>query len=177
MTAAPRALARIEHSEALLAALRRRLDELQLTHEIIDHLTGFQNGYSSKLLADPPQRRLGHFSLFVLLQTLGLDMVLVENPQALEGLKNPALRRRQAWVLKAPRIVVLTPDFLRMIGTKGGRARVQKLSKQQHSKHARYMNRIRWDKERLKHARMLQNMAREKRTIRTMADGKDNRGL
>jgi hypothetical protein len=141
---APRALARIEHSEALLAAIRRRLDELQVTHETVDHLAGFQSGYCGKLLADPPIKRMGHFSLFLILQTLGLDMVLVENPQALESLMNPQHHRRQAWVLKAPRIVVLTPDFLRFIGHKGGLARVRKLSKEQHSKHARHMNRIRW---------------------------------
>jgi hypothetical protein len=145
-TTAPRALARIEHSEALLAAIRRRVDELQITHEIIDHRSGFQSGYSSKLLSDPPQRRLGHFSLFVLLQTLGLDMVLVENPQALENLKNPMHKRRQAWMLRAPSIVHLTPDFLRLIGTKGGRARAQKLSEKRRSEISRQAAMARWSK-------------------------------
>jgi hypothetical protein len=96
------------------------------------------------LLSDPPQRRLGHFSLFVLLQTLGLDMVLVENPDALEALKNPALRRRQRWIHKAPRIVHLTPDMLRVIGRKGGQARARKLTPKQLSKIGRKAVMARW---------------------------------
>jgi hypothetical protein len=128
---APRAIARIEHSEALLAALRRRLDELQITHETVDHLSGFASGYASKLLSDPPTKRLGHFSLFVLLQTLGLDIVLVENPEALEALRNPMHRRRQAFVLKRPGHLIFSADFLRRNGSKGGNARARKLTPRQ----------------------------------------------
>jgi hypothetical protein len=147
-TTAPRALARVEHSEALLRALRQRLHELDLTHEVVDHLSGFAPGYCSKLLSNPPIKRLGHFSQFILLQVLGLDMVLVENPDALEALRNPKLKRRQRWLLKRPRIIVLTPDVLHANGVKGALARVRKLSKAQLSRHARHMNRVRWAKHR-----------------------------
>jgi hypothetical protein len=143
---APRALARIEHSEALLAALRRRVHELQLTHEVVDHLAGFPLGYASKLLANPPTKRLGHFSLFCLLQTLGLDIVLVENPLALEALRNPQHLRRQRLVLRRPSIVILTPDFLRANGTKGARVRNANLSPSQRSILARRAARARWAK-------------------------------
>jgi hypothetical protein len=147
---APRALARIEHSEALLVAIRRRLDELQLTHETVDQLAGFSSGYAGKLLSDPPTKRMGHFSLFLILQTLGLDMVLVENPDALETLMKPALKRRQRWIHKAPRIVVLTPDMLRANGIKGGHARAKKLSPKQLSKIGRKAVMARWAKYRRK---------------------------
>jgi hypothetical protein len=143
---APRALARIEHSEALLAALRARVAELELSHEIVDHLAGFQSGYCSKLLSDPPIRRLGNLSLFLLLQSLGLDLVLIENPQALESLKNPLHLRRRRTILRAPRIVHLTPDFLRMIGAAGARARNLKLSPKRRKALALRAIRARWAK-------------------------------
>lgn len=144
MTVAPRALARIEHSEALLTALRHRLVELNLTHEVVDHCAGFQNGYCSKLLSSPPQKRLGHFSLFVLLQVLGLDIVLVENPERLESLKNPMHLRRRPFVLRAPSIVCLSPDFMRANGVKGARARNAKLSEHRRSAIARRAAKARW---------------------------------
>jgi hypothetical protein len=143
-TRAPRAIARIEHSEALLAALRRRLVELNITHEVVDYLGGFQLGYCSKLLSNPPVKRLGHFSLFALLEVLALDIVLVENPERLETLKNPAHLRRQRFLLKRPAIQIFAPDFLRLNGSKGGRARARNLSPKQLSRIGKRGARARW---------------------------------
>ena len=96
--------------------------------------------------ADPPLKRLGIFLQFVLLQTLGLDMILAENPAALEVLQNPKLKRRQAWVLRRPSIQVFTPDKLRINGRKGARVRNVKLSERQRSAIARRAARARWVK-------------------------------
>jgi hypothetical protein len=141
---APRAVDRVEHSEGLLRVLRQRMVELQFTFEVIDHLSGFHQGYAAKLLANPPQKRLGHFSLFLLLQTLALDLLLVENPERLQALKNPLHLRRRKIVLRAPRSVILTEDYLRLIGSKGGFARAKKLSEKRRSRIAKRANRIRW---------------------------------
>ena len=145
---APRAIGRVEHSEQLLAAIRRRVEELKLSHEVLDDLCTFSPGYASKLLSNPPTKRLGHFTLFLLLQVLALDILLIENPERLEILKNPRHLRRRRLVLRAPRIVVLTPDFLRSIGAKGARARNLNLSPKRRKALALRAIRARWAKHR-----------------------------
>ena len=145
---APRALARVEHSEALLAAIRLQVEALGLSHEMLDHLTGLASGYSGKLLANPPIKRLGNLSLFLILEAIGLDIVLVENPQRLERLRNLKHPQRRQIVLRRPRIQIFRQDFLRLNGSKGGRARAAKLSAKRLSAIARRANRIRWAKHR-----------------------------
>ena len=136
--------ARIEHSEALLKAIRARITQLELSHEVLDYAAGLPLGYSGKLLANPPVKRMGHFTLFLILQTLGLDIVLVENPEALESLKNRHFHRRRPFMLRQPRITVFTPDFRRVNGSKGARARNIKLSAKRRIALARRAARARW---------------------------------
>ncbi|MFZ2082541.1 MAG: hypothetical protein WAV38_38970 [Xanthobacteraceae bacterium] len=147
-SSAPVAVGRIEHSEQLLAAIRRRVEELQLTHEIIDASIGWSPGYASKCLSNPPSKRLGHFGLFALLEILALDILLVENSERLERLKNSRHLRRRPLVLRSPRIVVLTPDMLRANGAKGARARNLKLSAKRRKALALRAIRARWAKHR-----------------------------
>jgi hypothetical protein len=63
----------------LLAALRDRRDELNIPHEIIDDIAGFQSGYTSKLLAPRPSKNLGYMSLGAVMGALGVGLVLVED--------------------------------------------------------------------------------------------------
>lgn len=77
----------------LLDLLRRRRDELGLTHETIDHLTGWANGYASKLLSPEPIKNLGEQSLGLVLAALGLGIArieFVEDPEL-------AARMRSRW--------------------------------------------------------------------------------
>jgi len=70
--------------EQLLDVVRARRDELDLSHETLDDLTGLQGGYVSKLLADPPVRGFGQMSLQALLDALGLRIafaVIMEDPE------------------------------------------------------------------------------------------------
>lgn len=137
---------RIEHSEALLKAIRVRVAALGISHEVLDDCAGFAQGYAGKLLADPPIRRLGNLSLFLLLQALGLSIVLVEDDAMLERLKNHRIPRVRPAVLRAPAIVHLTPDFLRSIGAKGGYARAKSLSEKRLSQIGKRGARARWGK-------------------------------
>ncbi len=68
----------IRSIDDLVAAIRARRDELNIPHELIDHLAGFQSGYTSKLLAPDPMKGLGPMSLPALLGALGAALVLVE---------------------------------------------------------------------------------------------------
>jgi hypothetical protein len=63
----------------LLAALRDRRDELNISHEVIDDIAGFQSGYTSKLLAPRPSKNLGYMSLGAVMCALGVGLVLVED--------------------------------------------------------------------------------------------------
>jgi hypothetical protein len=65
----------------LYRALRRRVEELDISRESIDHISGLPSGYAAKLLCEPPVRHLGRVSLFPLLGALGLAIQLVENEQ------------------------------------------------------------------------------------------------
>ncbi|MCA1414472.1 hypothetical protein I6F30_25450 [Bradyrhizobium sp. NBAIM20] len=74
----------------LIAALRDRRDELNISHETIDSISGMQSGYTSKLLAPKPIKNLGPVSFSSLLGALGLAVLVVEDPQA-------AARVRHLW--------------------------------------------------------------------------------
>lgn len=63
----------------LVAAIRARRDELNLSHEAIDAIAGFQSGYTSKLLSPNPIRNIGYMSLGSLLGALGVALVVVED--------------------------------------------------------------------------------------------------
>jgi len=60
----------------------------------IDEVSGLQSGYTGKLLAISPSRNLGRLSLGCLLSTLGLRLVVVEDPEALARVR-PRLERRK----------------------------------------------------------------------------------
>ena len=47
----------------LLDAVRARMAQLELTYEILDHLSGVQVGYSSKILGPRPVKAFGPVSL------------------------------------------------------------------------------------------------------------------
>ena len=63
-----REIAVVQSYDELIRALRKRADELKITRETIDAVTGLQGGYSAKLLASVPIRMLGRVSLGPILQ-------------------------------------------------------------------------------------------------------------
>jgi hypothetical protein len=84
--------AKLIHSMSdLLDVIRARRDELNISHETIDHLAGFPAGYTSKLLAPEPLRGIGYMSLGAVMGALGMAMVAIEDATA-------AARVHQKWV-------------------------------------------------------------------------------
>lgn len=138
---------------ALLAAIRRRIDELELPHQVVEHLAGLQNGYLTKVIANPPPKRASPFTLFLIVQALGLDMQLVENPQVMERLRpryeKKKLKRK---IRPAGRIVELTPDFYKRISRMGNDARSRKLTPECRSELARVAAGARWRRHRERQA-------------------------
>ena len=115
--------ARVEHSEQMLKAIRTRVEELNISHETLDHLAGLQSGYAGKILCNPPIKRMGAFTLFLVLQALGLSVVLVENTDLLKALKSRLIARKKPRFHALLRTVQWTPDAMRLRGRLGGLAR------------------------------------------------------
>jgi hypothetical protein len=70
---------------SLLEAFRERAQELEISREGIDSVAGWADGYASKLLAGEAAKKrkiIGPMSLGLMLGTLGLKMILVEDPEA-----------------------------------------------------------------------------------------------
>ena len=69
----------------LLEAFRERAKELEISREGIDEIAGWADGYASKLLGGAAAKRrkiIGPLSLGLMLGTLGLKMILIEDPEA-----------------------------------------------------------------------------------------------
>jgi hypothetical protein len=105
----------------LQAALRQRADALEMSRTTIDDIAGLPHGYAAKALMPQPTedarakarsegrrlsgRSLGPLTLGPVLETLGLALVVVEDPEAMKRLergypqRNPSqVRRRGASV-------------------------------------------------------------------------------
>lgn len=85
----------------LLEAFRERANELQISREGIDDIAGWADGYASKILAGAGAKRrkvIGPLSLEPMLVTLGLKLILIEDPEATArtlARRNPVDGRQQ----------------------------------------------------------------------------------
>jgi hypothetical protein len=132
----------------LAAGLRRVAEMRAISRETIDAISGVQPGYSSKVLAPIPTKALGYISMGPLLGSLGLALVLVEDPLQLERVadrytkrnaKAAHSRRRDLHAMVNYRIAVLrsiagrkgrrlqlansTPEMLSRVARKAARTR------------------------------------------------------
>jgi hypothetical protein len=86
-------LAEIHSVRDLQAVLRQRAEELDVSRETLDSISGLQNGYSAKLLTEPPIRGLGEVSYSALAGALAVRIVVVEDCEALERLRPRLIKR------------------------------------------------------------------------------------
>src|SRR5215468_7623680 len=94
----PRVIADVSSYEQMLAALRARVNELQINGERFDEYAGLPRGYLSKLVGAKPIRRLGMVSFEPVLAALGLRLLVIEDNAATERLKNKLPPRNQSYV-------------------------------------------------------------------------------
>ena len=85
----------IRSIDDLVAAVRARRDELNLSHKLLDDLAGLQSGYTSKLLAPNRVKNLGALSLPALLGALGVALVLVEDSAQAERMRDKWIPRKR----------------------------------------------------------------------------------
>jgi len=81
--------------EDLLAALRARRDELQLTHTTIDAIAGWPDGYCGKLMSPIPVKNLGWQSLGLALGSLGIALIVVEDEEQIKRVSNRWIPRER----------------------------------------------------------------------------------
>jgi hypothetical protein len=74
--------------EDLIEALRLRVDNLGISRETIDEISGITPGLASKILSLRHVRRVGLISMAPLLETLGLKLVALPNDEALARVRS-----------------------------------------------------------------------------------------
>lgn len=90
-----RRIAIVRDYAGLLGALRARADELGVTREALDAVTGLQGGYAGKLLAPVPIKHLGHTSLGPMLAAMGLMLIVVEDVETLTRITKRMEKRQR----------------------------------------------------------------------------------
>jgi hypothetical protein len=116
----PRVLADVCSYEHLLAALRARVAELEVAGQRFDEYAGLPIGYLSKLIGARPVRRIGPTSFAPVLAGLGLRLLVIEDPEGTERLRNSLPPRNASFVRSVAVHGHLTTRFLAKIGRKGG---------------------------------------------------------
>ena len=129
----PRVIADVSSYEGMLEALRSRVTELQICGERFDEFAGLPRGYLSKLVGAHPTRKLGMQSFAPVLCGLGLRLLVIEDHEATERLRNRLPPRNGSYVRSAAWQVTLTRRFLQKIGRLGGKANMAKLTPKQRS--------------------------------------------
>jgi hypothetical protein len=134
--------------EGLQATLRERAEAIGISREQIDRHAGFTSGYSSKVLAPAPMKRLSVESACQLAPALGLDLALVENADYLARIRSRSPLREANHALHAGAVQFnFSFRYLRQIAKKGGQNSRKYMSPRQAKKLAQRAANARWAKE------------------------------
>jgi hypothetical protein len=127
-------IADVSSYEQMLAALRARINELNINGERFDEYAGLPRGYLSKLVGAHPVRRLGATSFAPVLNGLGLRCLLIEDQEATARLKNRIAPRNPSYARRTALYVTETTERQwRRIQKLGRIARWKKLTKAERS--------------------------------------------
>src|SRR5262249_23894739 len=134
------AFAVVDDLPSLMVAIKRRIDDLGITLETVEHLSGIPSGYLSKITGDPPMRRASPYTWFLVLQALSLKLTLTVDPPMAERMKDRYVPRKAKKPVRreTPNAVQFAPGHFKKIGSQGGLARASRLTSQQRSLSARH---------------------------------------
>lgn len=134
----------------MLAALRRRREQLAMSFEELDDIAGLTPGYSAKLLADPPIRGFGPMSMWCLAGALGVAFALVEDKQRrVRATPNRKIKQSDSvrhWryteaIAKALRTV---QETAKINGSIGGTKRWQGMTREELADQMSRLAKVRW---------------------------------
>jgi hypothetical protein len=153
----PVGTAHSRHSDELLKVIRDRFVELGTTHNSVETESGLQLGYLTKVISDPPPKRMGAYIMFLICETLGLQLSVSIAPDFEKRMAHRLERRRlsKKHVCRKARKNRLPPDVLTHRSRLGGIARGRKLSAERLSEIGRHAINERW--RRVWEARALSN--------------------
>lgn len=140
--------------DELIAALRGRAEELDVSRQTIDAIAKFPDGYAAKLLAPVPVKTLSRMSVGAILHALGVKLSLSEDHESLDRIEKHLAKRKRR---DDPNGSVLTRKkhrrrgfLLRGCSDWGKLMRARGLALQsphQRSRHGRQMNKVRWKRQ------------------------------
>jgi hypothetical protein len=147
----PRVIGEFSNYDEMIAALRVRAAELNLSGHSIDSLSGLPDRYAQKLLGPNAVRRLGMTSLGPMYGALGVSALLIENKAAAARIRSQTTPRNNSYVRDGMRAgsvhLMLTDRFMRKIRKKGGENSRKYLGKRLVKQLARKAAAARWAKE------------------------------
>jgi hypothetical protein len=135
--------------DGMLAAVRARVNELQINGERFDEFAGLPRGYLSKLIGVNPVRRISMTSMGPLFAALGIYCVVMEDPQATARLKRRLVPKQANYVRPTQTYVIVTNRKwarIQKLGHQARRAVWNKLTPQQRSNMMRALVLKRWQK-------------------------------
>lgn len=135
----------VRHSDELLNVIRDRLVELGTTHNSVETESGLQLGYLTKVISNSPPKRMGAYIMFLICETLGLQLSVSIAPdfekRMAHRLEQRRLSRKHVFKKAGKK---LTPDVLIHRSRLGGQARAKKLSAERLSEIGRNAINARW---------------------------------
>lgn len=148
------ALATIRNWDDLPAAFRAAVQSLNVSHEVLDTVSGLQPGYVSKLLAPVPVKGFGKMAFDLLLGATGKMLVMVDDPAALERVQTRLTKRDETRMPKFKNLSMhstvvhfkISLRKMRQKGRKGGENSRKNMTERQARKLARKAARARWHK-------------------------------
>jgi hypothetical protein len=90
-----RELGQVRSYEDLVAVLRARCDEFEISFAVLDEVSGLSDGHSSKLLAPGSSLVMGRAALTALLGALGIALIAVEDEAALARVRSRLVKRKR----------------------------------------------------------------------------------
>lgn len=136
MTDAPRIVATFDNYLGLVAAVRARLLELDISFETLDEIAGLPLRYASKLLSEEPLKHFGPMSFDSVIGSIGVKVAFIHDDTAMDRLRRsryfvPKKRApnrvpadgKQGYVVRRT-----TRENMRQIAALGGLARAQRLT-------------------------------------------------
>lgn len=149
----------------LLAALRHRKTELQISNATIESISGLPDGYVSKVLAERPIKNLGPLALEGILGALGMVLVAQPDPELKKQIMGRWIPRKRPEPKTAsmtasiqnevPARIEITAelkaklgvrDHMRKIASSGGKRRAKMLGKRARQRIASHAARMRWSR-------------------------------
>jgi hypothetical protein len=148
-----RHLGMVADESDLVAILRARLEELNVSQAELDATLKLPGGYTGKRLAVPPLKHYGKDAWWNTCERLGIAVLLVVDPAATKRYANRMKRRDKQYVRKdghwgTARVREVMQEITRKNASKGGYARAAALSAERATCLARRAVNARWKRHR-----------------------------